>query len=517
MKMTPNNPSFTDARDAIIAADGATNAFANEQSIWAAFADRGLGYKAVAPLGIVGFGNLGNLGLGESFSLPFLDAATVAVNDSMSNNNGSIDPGEPVNLTVNLFNPWNNTTKGVASATGVLTSSTPEVTILNGNGTYGAIAAQATVGGTQFTIRVSPSAVCGQSLKFSLQTTSSLGTTTTTFTLRVGTPSGTGAPITLTRTVPGGLAIPDNDPLGVTDTFTITNDLQIADVNFRVDNLDHTFTGDLTVMLKAPNGYGLDLIWLREILFGGGDGDDFINTVIDDESVNDLNQSFSTDAPFTGDWLPAFTSPVWLLFGDPAIFPDPVGQLGRLDGQSTQGDWKIHIADLAGIDTGTLNSWSLIVTPVAFTCTPFVCQAAVVTQNPTAQAGCAGGMVTFTAAASGSPTPTVQWQVSTDGGLTFTDIPGATSTSLTVTVNPGRQYRAVFTSLCGGTATTTVAALNVMDSVLKDDSSGSTLIFNSLTGDYSFCCGGTTITGKGVVTKKGNVVTLTHTANGKRV
>ena len=30
--------------------------------------------------------------------------------------------------------------------------------------------------------------------------------------------------------------------------------------------------------------------------------------------------------------------------------------------------------------------------------------------------------MTFTAAASGTPTPTVQWQVSTDGGVTFTDI-----------------------------------------------------------------------------------------------
>ncbi len=517
MKMTPSNPSFTDARDALIAADGATNSFANEQSIWEAFADRGLGYKAVAPLGITGFSNLGDIGIGESFSLPFLDAATVTVDDSMSNNNGGIDPGEPVKLTVNLFNPWNHTSKGVASATATLTSSTPEVTIMNGNGTYGPIAPQATVGGTQFTILVSPSAVCGQSLKFSLQTTSSLGTTTTTFTLRVGTPSGTGAPITFTRTIPGGLPIPDADPLGAKDTFTITNDLQIADIDFRIDSLTHTFTGDLTVMLKAPNGYGTDLIWLREILFGGGDGDNFINTVIDDESVNDLNQSFASDAPFTGDWLPAFNSPVWFLIGDPAIFPDPVGQLSRLDGQSTQGDWKLFVADQANIDTGTVNSWSLIVTPVAFTCQPFVCQAAAITQNPTVQGGCAGGMVTFTAAASGSPTPTVQWQVSTDGGATFTDVPGATSTSLTVMVNPGRRYRAVFTSLCGGTATTTAAALNVMDSVIKDDSSGSTLMFNSLTGDYIFCCGSSTFIGKGTVSKKGNVFTLTDNSGGRRV
>ena len=177
----------------------------------------------------------------------------------------------------------------------------------------------------------------------------------------------------------------------------------------------------------------------------------------------------------------------------------------------------MFVADWANIDTGTLNSWSLIVTPVAFTCTPFVCQAAAVTQNPTAQVGCTGGMVTFTAAASGSPTPTVQWQVSTDGGATFTDIPGATSTSLTVTITAGRLYRAVFSSLCGGTATTTAAGVTVMDSVMRDDSSGSTLMFSSVTGDYILCCGGSTFSGKGTVTKKGSVVTLVHNPPGRRL
>lgn len=86
--------------------------------------------------------------------------------------------------------------------------------------------------------------------------------------------------------------------------------------------------------------------------------------------------------------------------------------------------------------------------------------APVVTLNPVSQSA-TSGTVTFTAAASGSPAPTVQWQVSTNGGATFSNIPGATSTSLTVTVTPavnGNQYRAVFTNTCG-TATTTAATL----------------------------------------------------------
>ena len=370
MKMTPNNPSYTDARDAILLADCAANACANERWIWEGFADRGLGYGAVAPLGQMGFANLGHMSVGESFSLPYLDVNSTSVDDTSGNGNGTIDPGEPIRLTVQLINPWRGTAFNVAGATATLTTSTPGVTLFDNASAYAAIAAQGTANGDTFLFTVPSSAACGSSINFTLTTTSSLGTQAVDFSLRVGAPSGTAAPVTYTDNTPA-LAIPDGDPVGVFDTMAITDDLEIADLDFRVDSLTHTFTGDITAMLRAPNGYGGDLIWLREILFSGGDGDNFTNTVIDDESGNDLNQSFSTDAPYTGDWLPAFNSPVWLLFGDPAVFPDPVGQLSRLDGMSTQGTWTIHVADNFSLDSGTLNAWSLIVTPRAFACTPF--------------------------------------------------------------------------------------------------------------------------------------------------
>ena len=69
----------------------------------------------------------------------------------------------------------------------------------------------------------------------------------------------------------------------------------------------------------------------------------------------------------------------------------------------------------------------------------------------------------FTAGASGAPTPTVQWQVSTNGGATFTDIPGATSGGLALTAAAGangNQYRAVFTNT-DGTATSNAASFTV--------------------------------------------------------
>jgi uncharacterized repeat protein (TIGR01451 family) len=368
LKMTPINPSFTDARDALIDADCAANACANESSIWAGFADRGLGYGAVAPLGKDGLQGVGGfIGVGESFVVPHLDVQSVAVDDSIGNNNGALDPGESANLSITLFNPWRSAAHGVVSATATLSSATPGVSIHTASAAYGAIPAQGSASGQSFQVSLDPSAACGESIHFTIHTASSLGNTSSDFVLRVGTAAGTGAPVTFTQTIPGGLSIPDNNARGVVASQTITQDLQIAGVQFRLDNLAHTFTGDLTVGLKAPNGYGTDLIYQRGVFLGGGDGANFVNTVIDDNATNDLNTTVSGQAPFTGSWKPAFNSPIWNLFSIP---PDATGQLGRLDGTSTQGVWRVRLSDHAALDTGKLNTWSLIVTPTNFTCSP---------------------------------------------------------------------------------------------------------------------------------------------------
>src|SRR5205814_7456536 len=47
LKLQPANPSFLDARNAIIAADQALNGGQDLFQIWSAFARRGLGYSAV--------------------------------------------------------------------------------------------------------------------------------------------------------------------------------------------------------------------------------------------------------------------------------------------------------------------------------------------------------------------------------------------------------------------------------------------------------------------------------------
>lgn len=105
-----------------------------------------------------------------------------------------------------------------------------------------------------------------------------------------------------------------------------------------------------------------------------------------------------------------------------------------------------------------------------FQVVPVPLSSPIITNGPVSQSVSANQAVSFTTAASGNPTPTVQWQLSTDDGVTFTDIDGATSTTYSFTATEdqtGDEYRAVFTN-SQGTATTTAATLTVTNSVGVD-------------------------------------------------
>jgi hypothetical protein len=94
----------------------------------------------------------------------------------------------------------------------------------------------------------------------------------------------------------------------------------------------------------------------------------------------------------------------------------------------------------------------------------------VVLSNPTDQSVVEGDTFVFTASAAGSPVPDVQWQVSTDGGLNFVDILGATSTTyvgVADLADDGGLYQAMFVN-DEGEAVTTAALLTVSPYVPVD-------------------------------------------------
>jgi len=76
-----------------------------------------------------------------------------------------------------------------------------------------------------------------------------------------------------------------------------------------------------------------------------------------------------------------------------------------------------------------------------------------VTEQPAGVTVEAGRSASFEAAASGSPAPTVRWEVSSDGGASWSAVEGADSEQLTISEAQGAQsgweYRAVFTNAAG--------------------------------------------------------------------
>lgn len=145
------------------------------------------------------------------------------------------------------------------------------------------------------------------------------------------------SPVVASADVPK--AIPDysGSPGSVSSTLTVSGFTGVlTDVNATL-NLTHTFDSDLIVKLKSPAGTEVTLI--NRV---GNDGDNFSNTTLDDDfSFNPIG---SGSAPFSSTFSPS--SP-----------------LSAFNGENPNGVWTLTITDNASNDTGTLNSWSLKLTP----------------------------------------------------------------------------------------------------------------------------------------------------------
>lgn len=128
--------------------------------------------------------------------------------------------------------------------------------------------------------------------------------------------------------------LPITDNTTFTSTINLPSTLTVTDVDVRI-NITHTFDGDLDIFLVGPNGTEVELT-----TDNGGSGDNFADTVFDDEAATAITAG---TAPFAGSY-------------------QPEGTLADLDGIVATGDWTLRVTDDAGSDTGTLNSWSIILT-----------------------------------------------------------------------------------------------------------------------------------------------------------
>ncbi|MFZ4572744.1 MAG: hypothetical protein ACOYN0_00010 [Phycisphaerales bacterium] len=146
------------------------------------------------------------------------------------------------------------------------------------------------------------------------------------------------------------MPIPDNPT--VQSRITVAPSIVIGDLDVRV-NINHTWDTDLDIALVPP--WGTEYLHLCSDV--GGSGDNFTNTVFDQDASIAINLSA---APFNGRFLPEGGPINWV--GSIALPPVAMANLDGVNGRSTQGDWTLLIDDDAAGVTGTLTEWALLVT-----------------------------------------------------------------------------------------------------------------------------------------------------------
>ncbi|HBB86211.1 MAG TPA: hypothetical protein DC047_01185, partial [Blastocatellia bacterium] len=191
--------------------------------------------------------------------------------------------------------------------------------------------------------------------------------------------------------------------------------------------------------------------------------------------ISDVNNPVDTNKSVEANWKLTNGGVVFTAYGATINY-----LAAQIDGGANAANFIVGKRD-SGVWTrptisGTPTTTSITATGMTsmsdFAVGEVACTAPAVTTNPSAVSITYGGDAIFTAAASGNPTPTVQWQADTGSGFSNLsdggNVSGSTTTTLTITrptvSQSGTQYRAVFTNTCVGpqTATTTAATLTVL-------------------------------------------------------
>ncbi len=178
MKLAPLNPTFLTERDAIIAGALATGTAADVRDMWAGFARRGIGVSAsVQNAGGQSTGGLNTIRVTEAFDLPNLQQSPqFTVSDAPGDNDGSPEPGEPVTITIPLYNNTGNAAENVT----LQMVGGPSVS-------YGTINSGSTVT-RQINYTIPAGTPCGSVLNFTFNVTSSIGPVTFTGNATIGAP-----------------------------------------------------------------------------------------------------------------------------------------------------------------------------------------------------------------------------------------------------------------------------------------------------------------------------------------
>lgn len=234
-------------------------------------------------------------------------------NPTSAGGNGVPDPGEVVDLQIDITN---NGTLTATAVSAILSTTTPGVVIVAGNANYPDILPG---GGsesplTDYTLALPSNFPCGDPVDLSLLVTYDDGEASL---ATIDVQMFVGTPVALNESVSPGLAIPDDNSTGITSQITVTGSVANVSPGLNVDlNITHTWIGDLIVSLTSPSNTTVVL----------------------------HNRTGSSADNIVGNY--------------PGTLP-PDEALSAFSGEPLDGMWTLTVSDNVGLDTGTLNSWGI--------------------------------------------------------------------------------------------------------------------------------------------------------------
>ena len=221
--------------------------------------------------------------------------------------NGRLDPGESADLAVTLYNSG-------AAATGVTARLVPTgwfSAVTREDATFADIAPGASIesNAPYYGVAVDPLVPAGYKLGFAVEwQTSEASAVSEPFFLDVGAPT---CQTTAATDLPKSIF--DNQT--TTSLIAVATDVEITDVRVAV-NISHTYIGDLRITLTSPSSTAVVLH-----NHTGGPANDIVGTY--------------------------------------GVNLTPFEPLSALVGEPSSGTWRLDVADEAGGDVGTVNSWSV--------------------------------------------------------------------------------------------------------------------------------------------------------------
>jgi hypothetical protein len=139
------------------------------------------------------------------------------------------------------------------------------------------------------------------------------------------------------------IAIPDNDPAGVTDALVVADGGTLSDLDVELV-ADHSWVGDLIFVLRhQQTNTSITLIDRPGVSSGGfGCSGDDIDAALDDDAIDPVESACAGAAPAIGG---TFT---------------PADKLQAFVGEQVGGTWSLTLSDNARQDRGSLVSWCLV-------------------------------------------------------------------------------------------------------------------------------------------------------------